>query len=251
MPDESWSIAEVARMSNVTSRTLRHYDAIGLLPPAWVAAGGRRHYGRAELLRLQRILLLRELGLGLPAIAELVREQDARDPAEVLLEHRDRLLAERARLLTLARTVETTIESIRTEGGGMAAEKLFEGFEHDPYEAQARERYGDEAVDASYARIRDFTPEQAQLARTGYPEVHAGIAELLAEGAPVDDPRVQELVAKHHRITSLFWTPDVAAYRGLGQLYVDDERFAATMGGPAIAAYLRDAMAVYAERHLG
>jgi DNA-binding transcriptional MerR regulator len=40
--DGSWSIAEVARMSDVTSRTLRHYDAIGLLPPAWIGADGRR-----------------------------------------------------------------------------------------------------------------------------------------------------------------------------------------------------------------
>jgi MerR family transcriptional regulator, thiopeptide resistance regulator len=55
----SWSIADVARMSNVTARTLRHYDAIGLLPPAWTAAGGRRYYEREQLLRLQQVLLLR------------------------------------------------------------------------------------------------------------------------------------------------------------------------------------------------
>ena len=53
-------------MSGVTSRTLRHYDAVGLLPPARVGADGRRHYGRKELLRLQRILLLRE-GESVPA----------------------------------------------------------------------------------------------------------------------------------------------------------------------------------------
>jgi DNA-binding transcriptional MerR regulator len=87
--DGSWSIAEVARMSDVTSRTLRHYDAIGLLPPAWVAADGRRYYRRPELLRLQRILLLRELGLGLAAIAEAL-EREA-DPVAVLRGHRDRV----------------------------------------------------------------------------------------------------------------------------------------------------------------
>jgi DNA-binding transcriptional MerR regulator len=237
-------------MSKVTSRTLRHYDAVGLLTPAWVAADGRRHYGRAELLRLQRILLLRELGLGLGAIADALREQDGRDPVEVLLEHREGLLAERERLLRLARTVEATIESMRKEGGGMSAEKLFAGFEHDPYEAEARERWGDDAVDASYARIRDFSPEQAELARTGHARVHEGMAALLAEGVPADDPRAQQLVALHHRVTSLFWTPDAAAYRGLGQMYVDDERFRRTIGGAEVAAYLRDAMSVYADTHL-
>ena len=128
----------------------------------------------------------------------------------------------------------------------MSAEKLFDGFEHNPYEAEARERWGDEVVDESNRRIRDFTPEQAELARTGYPEVHSRMAALLAEGVPVDDPRVQEVVAKHHALTSLFWTPNAEAYRNLGQMYVDDERFTRTIGGPEVAAYLRDAMARYA-----
>ena len=62
-----WSIQDVVREAGVTSRALRHYDAIGLLRPSRVDAGGTRHYDLDALTRLQRILLLRELGLGLPA----------------------------------------------------------------------------------------------------------------------------------------------------------------------------------------
>ncbi|MFI1257366.1 MerR family transcriptional regulator, partial [Streptomyces netropsis] len=64
----AWSIADVARMSGVTSRTLRHYDEIGLLPPAWIGSNGHRYYEEADLLRLQQILLMRELDLGLREI---------------------------------------------------------------------------------------------------------------------------------------------------------------------------------------
>ena len=231
-------------MSDVTSRTLRHYDAIGLLPPAWVAADGRRYYRRPELLRLQRILLLRELGLGLAAIAEAL-EREA-DPVAVLRAHRDRLAGERDRLARLVRTVDATIESL--EGGEeMSAEQMFSGFGHNPYEAEARERWGDEAVDASYQRIRDLAPEQAELARTGFGKVHSGLAELLAAGVPVTDPRVQELVGLHHEVVSLFWTPSAEAYRNLGRMYLDDERFQATIGGEAVTRYLAEAMEIYAE----
>jgi DNA-binding transcriptional MerR regulator len=252
--DGSWSIAEVARMSKVTSRTLRHYDAIGLLPPAWVAGDGRRHYGRAELLRLQRILLLRELGLGLDAIGEVLDQQSrsSRESAvAVLRRHREWLLAERARLARLARTVQNTIESM-AGGGEMAAEKMFDGFEHNPYEAEARERWGDEAVDASYERMKGWTPADAEKARTGQQRVHSGLAPLLAAGVPVDDPRVQQLVQLHYEVTSLFWTPDAEAYKGLGRMYVDDERFRRNIGGgnDELVAYLRDAMAVYADTRL-
>ena len=63
----TWTTAQVTRMTGVTSRTLRHYDAEGVVAPVGVGAGGVRLYGREELLRLQQVLLLRELGLSLPA----------------------------------------------------------------------------------------------------------------------------------------------------------------------------------------
>ena len=50
----AWSITEVAQMAGVTSRTLRHYDAIGLLAPAYVGTNGYRYYEEPQLLRLQQ-----------------------------------------------------------------------------------------------------------------------------------------------------------------------------------------------------
>ncbi|MGQ4390456.1 MerR family transcriptional regulator [Streptomyces sp. SAS_270] len=58
----NWPIAEVARMSGVTARTLRHYDEIGLLPPARIETNGHRYYEEHQLLLLQQILVLRALG---------------------------------------------------------------------------------------------------------------------------------------------------------------------------------------------
>ena len=64
-----WSIQEIARSAGTTSRTLRHYGQIGLLTPSRIGRNGYRYYDQECLLRLQRILLLRELGLSLPDIA--------------------------------------------------------------------------------------------------------------------------------------------------------------------------------------
>jgi DNA-binding transcriptional MerR regulator len=108
----SWSINEVARMSKVTSRTLRHYDAIGLLEPEHVAGNGRRYYGQEQLLRLQQILLLRDLGLGLGDIADVLERQSRTSTVEVLRRHRGWLLHERNRLARLVRTVEATIDNL-------------------------------------------------------------------------------------------------------------------------------------------
>lgn len=82
--------------------------------------------------------------------------------------------------------------------------------------------------------------------------MHRDLAALLTAGADVADARVQAVVARHHAWVSRFWTPDRDAYTGLGRLYVDDERFTAAIDAtaPGLAAYLCDAMAVYAREHL-
>ncbi|WP_193045390.1 MerR family transcriptional regulator [Mycolicibacterium baixiangningiae] len=120
----SWSIQEVARASGVTARTLRYYDEIGLLTPARVGSNGHRIYERAQLLRLQQILLLRELGVDLATIREVV--DAATDPAEALTDHHRGLLAERDRLDRVAATVAATLHQLQ-EGHEMTAENLFEG----------------------------------------------------------------------------------------------------------------------------
>src|SRR5437660_6235141 len=153
----AWSIAQVARMSKVTSRTLRHYDDIGLLRPAWVGRNGYRYYERAQLLTLQRILIMRELGLGLDAIAEIIH--DGRDPVEALRMHHAWLCDERDRFDRLASTVAHTIENL--EGGEDVttdATHWFDGFDpvqQERWQQEARERWGAEVVDAAAERVKD------------------------------------------------------------------------------------------------
>ncbi len=73
-----WRIGQLARMVGVSERTLRHYDKIGLLPPAAVdRSTGYRRYGVAELSRLERIRGLQRLGLPLRQIADLLDAPEA------------------------------------------------------------------------------------------------------------------------------------------------------------------------------
>ncbi len=238
-------------MSKVTSRTLRHYDAIGLLKPAFTDHAGRRHYEQDELLRLQQILLLRDLGLSLETIRQVLDAQSEQDTIGALHRHREWLANERRRLARLIKTVGATIDNLE-KGGDMAAEKLFEGFEHNPYEAEARERWGDAVVDESYAKLRDLTPEQAEQARTGFATASDAVRTLRDEGAAVDDARVQDAIGGLYRWLALFWTPNRQSFSGLADMYVDDERFRRNIGGgdDEFVEYLRDAMKVYAVNRL-
>ena len=63
-----WPIQDLAREAGTTSRTLRYYGEVGLLEPSRIGRNGYRYYDEVALVRLQRILHLRELGVGIPAI---------------------------------------------------------------------------------------------------------------------------------------------------------------------------------------
>ncbi|GGX79081.1 MerR family transcriptional regulator [Streptomyces anandii] len=250
----NWPIAEVARMSGVTSRTLRHYDEIGLLRPARTGGNGHRHYDEAGLLRLQQILLMRELGLGLREIAAVLERQV--DQVAALREHHGRLLAERDRLDVLAATVGRTIAELeRDKDSDMAEisrpENLFEGFDTARYEAAARERWPQEAVQAGHFADTLTDSDVARLQQEATAAM-VRMAKAMAAGAPVTDPAVQTEVDTHYRAICRMWTPNAAAYKALGQTYVEDAQWREAYDRVAVglAAYQRDAMAVYADAHL-
>jgi DNA-binding transcriptional MerR regulator len=246
----SWSIVEVARHAGVSSRTLRHYDDVGLVPPAYVGSNGYRYYEQEQLLRLQEVLLLRELGLSLDAIRRVL--EGTADRTAVLREHHAALLAERDRLDRLAGTVARTIE--RRDGDVMGPEELFEGFDAEKqrgYEADLVERYGDQVkaqIDESWRRVGAMSKADAERVQAELAERDVQYAALLDAGVAPDDPRVQEVTAGHYAWVSRFWTPSAEAFAGLGDLYVDHPDFHARYEAirPGLAEYVRDAMAVYA-----
>ncbi|QKG26595.1 MerR family transcriptional regulator [Actinomadura verrucosospora] len=251
----AWSIADVARMSGATSRTLRHYDEIGLLPPAWVGGNGYRYYEEDDLLRLQQILVLRELGLGLTEIAGILDRQT--DEVEALRAHHKRLLAEQDRLAALAGTVARTIAELeeRRDDGGMPKinrpENLFAGFDASKYDAEARRQWP-EQWEESKRFVDTLAPEDHERMQREATAQMIRMAEFMAAGAPVDDPVVLTEVDVHYQGVCRFWTPSAAAYKGLGRTYVDDPRFKSAYDEIAagLAEYQRDAMAAYADARL-
>ncbi|HEX5730214.1 MerR family transcriptional regulator, partial [Microbacterium sp.] len=111
MDRDEWSIQQIARIAGTTSRTLRHYGDVGLLSPSRIGGNGYRYYGRDALVRLQRILLLRDLGLGLMQIGEILDREDSQEDA--LTGHLAWLKQEQHRLERQIASVQLTIDALR------------------------------------------------------------------------------------------------------------------------------------------
>ncbi len=75
-----YSIGEVAKRADVSTRTLRYYQELGLLDPSGASQGGNRRYSEADVVRLQRILELRNvMGFDLERIGEILAAEDRLD----------------------------------------------------------------------------------------------------------------------------------------------------------------------------
>ena len=249
------SIQEVAALTGTTSRTLRHYDAIGLLPPTRIAGNGYRHYDHAALVRLQRILLLRELGLGLPAIAEVLTQQIT--PALALQNHVGWLQAEQERLGRQLAAVERTIETI-SKGEETMTENMFDGFDHTQYKEEVENRWGKEAYAEGDAYWRGKDSAGKSLWKENVATLNGAWIAACASGAAPDSAAAQGLARRHVQwLASIPGTPaakpdgDVRGYvLGLAEMYVADARFAASYGGAKGAGFVRDALAIHVEREL-
>ncbi|GAB1332256.1 MerR family transcriptional regulator [Streptomyces sp. NPDC093260] len=249
-----WPIAEVARMSGVTARTLRHYDEIGLLPPARIGANGHRYYEEFQLLRLQQILVLRALGLGLPEIGRILAEQV--DEVEALRGHRRRLLAERDRLDALAGTVSRTIaelEQSRKDGTAMTInrpENLFEGVTPAQYQESLRDF--PEHAQAVARRVAGMSPHDVEAGQRERTAQMVRLAELMAAGHRVDAEPVQSEIDAQYRTLTALRTVTVDEYRAMGRSCVDNDAWRAAYEAiaPGLAAYQRDAIEVYATTRL-
>ena len=68
----AFTVGELAKLTGVTVRTLHHYDEIGLVTPSQRTAAGYRLYGERDVMRLQQVLVHRELGLPLEQIAAVL-----------------------------------------------------------------------------------------------------------------------------------------------------------------------------------
>ena len=249
------TIQDVARLCGTTSRTLRHYDAIGLLPPSRVADNGYRYYDDDALVRLQRIVLLRGLGLALPEVRRVLDSE--RDPATALRAHLARLRDEQGRLSRQVASVTWTITALEN-GDPLMAETMFDGFDHTRYRTEVEERWGTAAFAAGDSWWRALSTADRDTWRHHVADLGAEWVSAAERGVGPGSAAAQDLARRHCAwLASIPGTPGHETgspakeyVLGLGEMYVADPRFAAHYGGEQNATLVRDALRLYAEGNL-
>jgi DNA-binding transcriptional MerR regulator len=247
-----YTVNEMAKLAGVSARTLRHYDQIGLLRPPRGSANGYRRYGAPEVDRLQQVMFYRESGLALKDIGAIL-DSEGFDQKQALAGHLELLKARRSQLDALIKTVEETIAA--TDGRcKMTDEQKFAGFKQRliddnerSYGKEIRQKYGDEAVNRSNARVAGMSKGQydrAQALASGYQKA---LRQAFENGDPGSE-LAQQACDLHRQWLQCYCDGYCREYHlGLAQMYVDDQRFTAYYDeiAPGCAPFFQQAIRIY------
>lgn len=243
------NVKEVAALSGVSVRTLQYYDEMGLLCPSRNPDNDYREYSEEDLELLQQILFFRSCGFKLRQISKIISAPDF-DPQEALLLQKKALLHEKARIEQMLETLEKTIQEKRGDIT-MENKERFEGFDFtkNPYEEEARSRWGDEAVDRSKSFFAKMTPDQHKHLSKDMEELFRELAKV-SDQDPAGKEAQEEIQKMYDFFNSRFgYRYSYEAFAGLGRMYVEDERFTKNIDQykPGLSAFLSKAMAVFSD----
>jgi DNA-binding transcriptional MerR regulator len=249
----AFTVSQVARMAGVSVRTLHHYDEIGLLRPSGRSEAGYRLYQPAEVARLQQVLFFRALELPLEEIARIMTDP-AFDVGAALRMQRQMLSEKAVQVRGLIAAVDAAILRLE-KGETMASEDMFEvfrGFDPAEHEAEAERRWGGtEEYRQSKQRTSRYTKQDWLRIQAEGAEIYRQLAALMAAGTAPTSREAMDAAELHRQyISRWFYDCSRAVHRGLGELYVTDPRFTASIDqyGAGLSQYLCAAFAASADR---
>ncbi len=250
MNEKNYTVQELARLAKVTVRTLHHYDSIGLLVPFARTGAGYRLYCDEDLLRLQQILIWREMAMPLEQIRALL-DDPTFDRQQALLQQREALLEKVQKTHAMIRSVEAAL-AVVDEETTMNPQEIFDGFDPSEHEEEAKRRWGTtSAFQESARRTKNYTPQDWERIKAADRELMEALAKKLQQGASAEDPEVLDLAEQHRLHMDRWYYPcSHAMHAGLAQLYTEDPRFAASFEkyGEGLAAFLATAIQANAAR---
>lgn len=237
------TVSEIAALAHVSVRTLRHYDAIGLLKPTQITEAGYRLYDNAALERLYLILLFRELEFPLKEIQAILDAPDF---------DRNRILEQQVELLR-AKIVHLQNRIHLANGIKLMGVKYLEFDNWDPkkideYQAQAETLYGkSEAWQEYQQKIKRRSREQSQAVNGKVMDFFVELGKL--RHLSPESPEVQTWVRKlQDFFTENFYTCTPQILKGLGEMYAGGGSMTENIdgaGGKGTGEFAKKAIDIY------
>jgi DNA-binding transcriptional MerR regulator len=247
------TVGAAAAHTGVTVRTLHHWDTIGLVRPSERTTGGYRLYSAADLARVHRVLVYRELGLPLDRIGALL-DADRYDPISALEQQRAQLVDRIARLSGMVEAVDRMLDAARA-GIRLSAREQVEIFGQrwqPDWVTDAHARWGDTPQWGQYAeRVAHLTRADWERIAAQTRALEQDLAAAARTGLEPGSAAANALAERHRAAIGGYFDCTHAMHVCLGRRYAADPGFTAHYDGlhPGLTEWLRDAINANARAH--
>ena len=232
-------VGQLARKTGLTVRTLHYYEEVGLLVPAQRTEAGHRVYGAGEVVRLQKVMLLRQLGFSLEEIRACLDQPDF-SLTHVIALRLARLEEEMALQQQLHRRLETIAARLR-----VAEEVSVETFIQTIKVMTMYEKYyTPEQLKQLEERGRTLGEERIRAAEGEWKDLIAEVQAEMEKGTDPASETMQQLAARCQGLVNEFTGGDPGIYQSLKTMYQQEGASQASHGmvDPGVMAYMAKAM---------
>ena len=233
-----YTVGELAKRAGLTVRTLHHYEELGLLHPSGRSEAGYRRYGEADVLRLHRVLALRDAGLSLKAIVPLLDGEAPQPLADVLAAQIEQLQAQLLAQETLLQTLRNAARRLAQHGdSGDAVQVLLDAMAI----RRVHERWFSPEQMRALRRQWETIPEpQRDAVEAEWPRLVAEAQAAMAADLDPGSPTVQALVRRWLALQQQFMAVAPGMQDTMKRMYAAEPELARQSGvTPELIAYLR------------
>lgn len=215
--NQTLQVGELARLAGVSVRTLHHYQEIGLLLPSARSSSGYRLYGAQEVVRLQQITSLREIGLSLAAIRDFL-DDDENSPATCLSVHIAALDEQIARQTNLRDRLNLLLQDVERQGQVDQNQVLSALREIN----DVAKHFSSVQIEQLKQRADKLGEECLVVAQTTWTQVLETFRELATNGATPTSAPAQEAAKLALQLIAEFSGNDAAIENGVAAKYREE-----------------------------
>jgi len=233
-----YTVGELARRAGLTVRTLHHYEELGLLRASGRSEAGYRRYGDADVLRLHRVLALRDAGVSLKDIVPLLDGETPQPLAEVLQAQIEQIEAQLLAQETLLQTLRNAAKRLELHGdGGDAVQVLLDAMAI----RRVHERWISPDQMRALRRTWESMPEaERDAVELEWPQLIRQAQAAMDAGRDPGVPEVQALVRRWLVLQKRFIEMAPEMKDTMQRMYAAEPELARQSGvTPELIAYLR------------
>ncbi|MBW0105594.1 MerR family transcriptional regulator [Pseudonocardia sp. KRD-291] len=227
----AWKVGELARRTGLTVRTLHHWEERGLIVPSRRTAAGHRLYDDRDVRRVYEVVALRELGLSLEAIAEVLAPD--RDRLEgILSAHLTQVEARLVALRDLRTTLAALVAGLRNSTTPGPSDLMGLIDEVSKMTETFNNYFTDEQLAALEARRQELGEDTIRAAEREWPELIAAVQAEIDAGTDPSSPRARALAARWGELLESFHGGDPGLREGLYRMRDENADEVLSRGGP-------------------